>query len=71
MSKNLIAFAVLLLVPPSIVADADVEQGLRIMTEVDLRDTGWIDYTVDLTMILSNARGETSERQIRVKSKGN
>ena len=68
-SKNLIGFVVLLLVPPSIVADADVEQGLRIMTEVDVRDTGWIDYTVDLTMILSNARGETSERQIRVKSK--
>ena len=39
------------------------------MTEVDLRDTGWVDYTVDLTMILSNSRGETSERQIRMKSK--
>ena len=69
MSKYFVAFVVLFSLSPSLSADEDAEQGLRIMTEVDLRDTGWVDYTVDLTMILSNSRGETSERQIRMKSK--
>ena len=69
MSKSLMVFLFLFFLPPAILADEYVEQGLQIMTEVDLRDTGWVDYTVDLTMILSNARGETSERQIEVKSK--
>ena len=69
MSKSLMVFLFLFFLPPAILADEYVEQGLQIMTEVDLRDTGWVDYTVDLTMILSNARGETSERQIQVKSK--
>ena len=69
MSKYFLAFVALFFLSPSLPADQDAEQGLRIMTEVDLRDTGWVDYTVDLTMILSNAREETSERQIRMKSK--
>jgi len=69
MSKNLIAFIVLFLLPVLGSANDDVKEGLRIMTEVDRRDTGWVDYTVELTMILSNARGETTEREMQMKSK--
>ena len=68
MSNNLIAFLVFFFFPALLLADDEVQEGLRIMTEVDRRDSGWIDYTVDLTMILSNARGETTEREIQMKS---
>ena len=68
-SKALIACMVLFCLPPSTFAGDGVEQGLQIMTEVDRRDTGWVDYTVELIMILRNARGETSKRHIQVKSK--
>ena len=55
--------------PALLFANDEFQEGLRIMTEVDRRDNGWVDYTVELTMILSNARGETTEREIQMKSK--
>ena len=69
MLNKVIAFVVFFFFPTLLLANDEVQEGLRVMTEVDRRDNGWVDYTVDLTMILSNARGETSERQIRMKSK--
>ena len=69
MSNKLIAFLVFFFFPALLLANDEVQEGLRIMTEVDRRDSGWVDYTVDLTMILSNARGETTEREIQMKSK--
>ena len=69
MFKNLILFAGLFLSPTFILANDNVQEGLRIMTEVDQRDSGWVDYTVELTMVLSNARGETTIREMQMKSK--
>ena len=44
------------------------EQGLAIAVEADQRDRGWGDATADMTMILRNRQGETSERRLRVRT---
>ncbi len=44
------------------------EQGLAIATEADLRDTGFIDQKAELTMELKNRQGQTSSRQVRVRT---
>ena len=41
------------------------ERGLEIAREGERRDEGWRNFRADLTMVLRNARGETSTRQIR------
>ena len=40
-------------------------RGLAIAQEADRRDNGWRSSIVDVRMILTNAHGQTSERQIR------
>ncbi len=40
-------------------------RGLAIAEENDKRDRGWGDARADMTMILTNASGETSERALR------
>ncbi len=49
-------------------AETPEEKGLAIAQEVDKRDTGWSDITSDLHMILRNAQGEESVREIRLKT---
>ena len=44
------------------------ERGLQIAMEADRRDQGWGDSTADMTMVLRNRQGETSERAIRVRT---
>ncbi|MEH6649383.1 MAG: outer membrane lipoprotein-sorting protein [Motiliproteus sp.] len=48
-------------------ADA-AARGLEIVTEVDRRDQGWSDMQSNTKMLLSNAHGDTSERQLRGKT---
>lgn len=43
-------------------------RGLEIITEVDRRDQGWSDMQSNTKMLLSNAHGDTSERQLRGKT---
>jgi outer membrane lipoprotein-sorting protein len=45
------------------------EKGLAIAVESDKRDIGWQDSTANMKMILSNKLGESSTRDIRLKSK--
>jgi len=45
-----------------------LEYGLAIAVESDRRDTGFGDFTAELTMILKNRHGEESERYIRSKT---
>ena len=44
------------------------DRGLEIAMEADRRDQGWGDSRADMTMVLRNRQGETSERRIRVRT---
>ena len=46
----------------------DITRGLQIATEADQRDTGFIDSTANMTMLLKNKQGQTSNRKVRVKT---
>ncbi|MCP4696382.1 MAG: outer membrane lipoprotein-sorting protein [Gammaproteobacteria bacterium] len=43
------------------------EKGLAIAVETDRRDTGWVDFTADMTMILKNRNGDEAYRELRTK----
>jgi len=43
-----------------------VQRGLDIATEADRRDTGFIDSSADLEMVLRNAQGESATRKLTV-----
>ncbi len=49
-------------------AETPEEKGLAIAIEADKRDTGWLDQTANMRMILKNKQGQKSEREIRVKT---
>lgn len=49
-------------------AETPEEKGLAIAKEADLRDTGWVDSTANLTMTLRNSQGQESTRNIRIKT---
>ncbi|NIR48249.1 MAG: outer membrane lipoprotein-sorting protein [Phycisphaerae bacterium] len=44
------------------------ERGLAIAVEADKRDTGFGDFTADMTMILRNRHGEESIRELRTRT---
>jgi outer membrane lipoprotein-sorting protein len=46
----------------------DEAKGLLIAQEIKRRDLGWIDTTANMQMILRNARGQESVREIRVRT---
>lgn len=50
------------------VAETPEEKGLRIIEEADRRDLGWGDWKSEMKMVLANQHGDTSERQLRMKS---
>ncbi|WP_240478358.1 outer membrane lipoprotein-sorting protein [Photobacterium aquae] len=45
-----------------------IDQGLAIAKERKARDIGWGDSISELSMLLKNAQGETSDRKLRIKS---
>ena len=45
-------------------AETPEEKGLAIVTELDRRDLGYDDLSVDARMVLHNAQGETSTRKM-------
>lgn len=52
----------------NVIASTDEEKGLAIAVEADKRDNGFADSTADMIMELRNKQGDTSSRQIRVKT---
>ena len=49
--------------------DLDAEKlGLKISTEAKARDTGWLDNTSNMQMILRNKQGQESIREIKTKT---
>jgi len=55
------------LTPLSVLADSTA-RGLEIATEADKRDSGFIDSTAAMKMELKNKQGQTSIREVRVKT---
>lgn len=49
-------------------AETTQQKGLRIAKEADLKDTGFKDQTANMKMILRNRAGNSSTRQIRIKT---
>jgi outer membrane lipoprotein-sorting protein len=49
-------------------AETADDKGLAIAIEADRRDQGWIDSKVEMQMILRNAKGNESKRQLRLSS---
>ena len=69
MPKNCFLPILLLILPlHNASAETAEEKGLAIAVEADKRDTGWVDQTADLEMILTNKHGESSRRTMRLKS---
>ncbi|WP_455211683.1 outer membrane lipoprotein-sorting protein [Kaarinaea lacus] len=66
--KKRLLLVCLALLPLSLFAQTPEEKGLAIAVEADNRNTGWKDQKADLTMILRNRHGQTTERAIRTKS---
>ncbi|KPJ89222.1 MAG: hypothetical protein AMJ53_15945 [Gammaproteobacteria bacterium SG8_11] len=66
--KKRLLLACLALLPLSLFAETPEEKGLAIAVEADKRNSGWKDQKADLTMILRNRHGQTTERAIRTKS---
>jgi hypothetical protein len=63
-SLSLTLFLILLL--PDAFAETPEEKGLAIAVESDKRDTGWVDQSADLEMILRNKQGESSTRTLQL-----
>ena len=49
-------------------AETPEEKGLAIAKEADSRDSGFVDHTNDVVMILRNKQGQESRREIRSKT---
>ncbi len=49
-------------------AESSQEKGLAIAEEMDRRDLGWSDSEVAMKMILTNRNGDSSTRELRLKS---
>ncbi len=65
---NRLMAVVLVLLPLSGVAETPEEKGLRIAREADAYDQGFVDFTANMVMTLRNKKGETSTRQIRIRT---
>ncbi len=52
----------------AVVAETPEQKGLAIAQEVDRRDKGWGDESVNVTMVLRNAHGQESVRKNRMKT---
>lgn len=66
-AKSLLA-VVLLSAGFNAVAETPEEKGYNIFSEADKRNKGFVDSTGTLTMILKDKKGDTSEREMRVKA---
>lgn len=67
--KTVILLSSLLLMAGVSQADmAADERGLEIALEADRRDTGFNDNTADVVMVLKNRHGESSKRQMKIRT---
>lgn len=62
------AIAAIIVRPMLGVEPSPEERGLAIATEAERRSTGYGDNTADLRMVLCNKQGQTSERELRIRT---
>ncbi|MBE1277180.1 outer membrane lipoprotein-sorting protein [Enterovibrio baiacu] len=60
-----VAFSMMAIAVP---VAADEVKGLEIAKERKVRDQGWGDSVAEMTMLLENANGDTSDRKLRIKT---
>ena len=65
---RILSAILLCLLPLGGQAETPEEKGLTIAIEADSRDTGFVDFTHDVQMILRNKQGQESTRMIRSKT---
>jgi outer membrane lipoprotein-sorting protein len=65
--KRIVFFFMLALYPLCLFAGTPEEKGLEIAVEADKRDTGFADFTAELTMVLKNRQGDESTRYMRIR----
>ncbi|MEM7540491.1 MAG: outer membrane lipoprotein-sorting protein [Pseudomonadota bacterium] len=53
---------------PSAQAETPEEKGRNIIVAADEADTGWVDQTAELQMVLRNSQGQESRRTLRINS---
>ncbi len=69
MNKSIISLAFVLLAVPALVqAQSAEEKGLEIARAADAYDQGFTDFTANMVMTLKNKKGQTSSRQIRIRT---
>lgn len=56
------------LISTPVLAQTPAERGLEISKEAKARDLGWDDMQANMLMVLRNKQGESSTREIRMKS---
>lgn len=66
--KTLAALALVGFLSAPSVADSAADKGLEIAREADRRDTGFVDNTAELLMILRNRQGQESKRNMKLKT---
>jgi outer membrane lipoprotein-sorting protein len=66
--RNSLLILSALLLPLSVGAQTAEEKGLAIAVEADRRDTGWVDSSSELKMVLRNRQGDESQRAMRNRS---
>jgi len=69
MLKNTITLFFLTIIALPGYAETPEEKGLAIAVEADKRDTGWIDSTSNMRMVLRNKQGQESDRILRIKNR--
>lgn len=67
-NAGLFALVSLVALSGNVAADEAEDKGLKIVTEMKQRDLGWKDSQAEMEMVLSNQHGETSVRQMHLKS---
>lgn len=68
MKTGISVFVTLLALSFPVQAGEAEDKGLAIAKESKLRNLGWVDSQADMQMVLTNQHGETSTRQMRIKS---
>lgn len=66
--KILLALSLLVTFSATTYADEAADRGLAISKEAKSRDNGWTDTQAEMEMLLRNQHGETSLRQMKIKS---
>ena len=66
MRRTLFLFLLFILIPFELLAQTPAEKGTAIALETDRRDSGFGDYTAQVTMILKNRGGAESVREFRM-----